>query len=490
MKNLKRPSWLGTACAVGLLFVVGCNKNDALHRAEKQDAIKGIPVPSLADTKTIAQEGFVFGLPIVMYYTSTYELFVDTASSQYKAPIGQLFNEARVFTPKDTAVITPNSDTPYSMMEVDLRSEPTVISVPAVPKPRYYAVQLTDANTFNYGYIGSRATGTAAGDYMIVGPDWKGETPPHIKQVFHSTTPFSVIIFRTQLFNAKDMPNVVKTQAGYKVRPLSKFLNQQAPAAPPRVDYLKADADIAKKQFWQVLDFALQYIPPSPEEAGIRAKLASIGIGPGKKFDMKDLSLEHKAAMLLGMKDGDDAVDKYIASGGKVINGWNVGSFFGDRAFYNGDWLKRAAAAKGGIFGNSAVEAMYPLTKTTANGETLDGSKHKYTLTFAKDSLPPVNAFWSVTMYDGKTQFLIENPINRYLINSPMLPELKKNGDGTLTLYIQKDSPGKEKEANWLPAPDGPIYLVMRLYWPKETPPSILPAGEGTWQPPAVEVAQ
>ncbi len=285
------------------------------------------------------------------------------------------------------------------------------------------------------------------------------------------------------------MPNVVKIQNGYKLQPLSSFLKQPAPPAAPKIDFMKSNADIAKKQFWEVLDFALQYIPPSPEEAGIRARLASIGIGPGKKFNMSDLSVEHKAALLLGMKEGEDAIDKYISSGGKVINGWNIASFFGDRAFYNGDWLKRAAGAKGGIFGNSAIEAMYPLTRVTGTGETLDGSKHNYTLTFAKGSLPPVNAFWSVTMYDGKTQFLIENPINRYLINSTMLPSLKKNADGSLTLYIQKDSPGKDKESNWLPAPNGPIYLAMRLYWPTETPPSILPPGEGTWQPPAVVAA-
>jgi hypothetical protein len=479
------------AVAITVLLLAGCtHKNDAVSQAEKQDALNGVPVPSLSDTKAIAQEGFIYGLPIVMYYTSAYELFVDPTSSQYKAPVGQLFNEARVFTPKDTAVITPNSDTPYSLMEIDLRAEPTVISVPAVPKPRYYSVQLTDANTFNYGYIGSRTTGTGAGDYMIVGPGWTGAAPPHIKQVFHSTTPFSAVIFRTQLFNAADMPNVVKIQAGYKVQPLSAYLKQPAPPAAPAISYLKANAEIAKTEFWQLLDFALQNIPSSPEEASVRAKLASIGIGPGKQFDMKDLSAEHKAAVLLGMKAGDDKVDQYIASGGAVINGWNVGSFFGDRAFYNGDWLKRAAAAKGGIFGNSTIEAMYPLTRVLPSGEALDGSKHNYTLTFAKGALPPVNAFWSVTIYDGKTQFLIDNPINRYLINSPMLPGMKTNPDGSLTLYIQKDSPGKDKESNWLPAPNGTIYLVMRLYWPKETPPSIRPVGQGTWQPPAVQQGQ
>ena len=271
-------------------------KNDAISNAEKSEMDR----PSIIETKAIAEEGLIYGLPLVMYYTSTYELFVDKMSSQYKAPIGTLTNEARVFTYEDTAVITPNSDTPYSLMEVDLRAEPTVISVPAVPKPRYYSVQLTDANTFNYGYMGSRSTGTEAGDHMVVGPDWKGETPPQIKQVFHATTPFTVIIFRTQLFDASDMPNVIEIQAGYKVQPLSTFLKQAPPPAPPAIKYLKADAEIAKKEFWELLDFALQYSPAGPEEAEIRTKLASIGIGPGKTFEMKELSLEHKAAMLLG----------------------------------------------------------------------------------------------------------------------------------------------------------------------------------------------
>jgi hypothetical protein len=168
------------------------------------------------------------------------------------------------------------------------------------------------------------------------------------------------------------------------------------------------------------------------------------------------------------------------------VNGWRVGSSFGNRAFYHGDNLLRAAAAMAGVFGNDAAEAVYPMTTLDSAGAALDGHNHNYTLTFPAGQFPPVNAFWSVTMYDGKTQLLIENPIHRYLINSPMLPEMKTNRDGSLTIYMQKDSPGAAHQSNWLPAPDGPIYLVMRLYWPKETPPSILPAGSGTWQPPAV----
>ncbi len=170
-----------------------------------------------------------------------------------------------------------------------------------------------------------------------------------------------------------------------------------------------------------------------------------------------------------------------------AVNGWRVSSLFGDSAFYNGDWLKPAAAARGGIYGNDAAEAMYPMTRTDSDSNLLDGSEHNYTLTFGAGRLPPVDAFWSVTMYDSKTQLLIENPIGRYLINSPMLASMKKNGDGSVTIYIQNKSPGADKEANWLPAPNGPIFLAMRLYWPKTTPPSILPAGMGTWQPPGIK---
>jgi hypothetical protein len=443
-----------------------------------------------AETKSIAEEGFIYGLPIVMNYAVMYEYCVDKNSGQYKAPFNQINNEARVFTYKDTAIITPNSDTPYSLLWLDLRAEPFVLSVPAVEKPRYYSVMLCDGNTFNYGYIGSRATGNDAGDYLVVGPDWKGETPAGIKKVFRSTTQFSLVAYRTQLINADDMPNVVKIQAGYKGQPLSTYLKQQAPPAAPEINFPKIDKELVKTGFFEYLDFALQFAPAGPEEKEIRAKLARLGIGAGKHFAFKDLSPEQQEQFALGMKDGEAKIEQYIATGVKNVNGWKIGSFFGDRDFFNGNWLKRAAAAKGGIYGNDAVEAMYPLTKTLADGAVLDGSKSNYTLTFAADQFPPVNAFWSVTMYDGQTQLLIENPINRYLINSPMLPGMKKNGDGSLTLYIQKDSPGADKDSNWLPAPNGPIYLVMRLYWPKETPPSILPPGEGSWQPPGIAQAK
>jgi hypothetical protein len=466
-------------------LIAGCG-NDAISQAEKKDKAKGVAAPSIAQTKAIAEEGFIYGLPIVMNYAVMYEYAVDKSSGQFKAPFNEINNEARVFTYKDTTIVTPNSDTPYSIAWLDLRAEPMVLSVPAVPKSRYYSVMLCDGNTFNYGYIGTRATGPQAGDYMVAGPEWKGDTPTGIKKAFRSSTQFSVAVYRTQLFSPADMPNVVKVQAGYKVQPLSAYLKQPAPPAPPAVNFPKIDKEMVKTNFFEYLDFALQFAPPGPEEKDIRARLARIGIGAGKTFDFNDLSLEHKAEVALGMKESDTKVEEYLVDGVKDINGWKVGSLFGDRAFYSGDWLKRAAAAKGGIYGNDAVEATYPMTRTLANGNELDGSKYNYTLTFAKGQLPPVNAFWSVTMYDGKTQLLIENPIDRYLINSPMLTKMQKNSDGSLTLYIQNKTPGKARESNWLPAPAGPLYLVMRLYWPKDTSPSILPPGSGTWSPPAI----
>ncbi len=489
--NVSRTLRIVLVCAIGAALVAACGKqNDPVAQAEKKDVAKGVPAPSVAETKAIAEEAFIYGLPLVMNYAVMYEFAVDTKSSQFKAPFNEINNQHRVATPEDTAVVTPNSDTPYSMVSFDLRAEPVVVSVPGVPKSRYYSVQLIDGNTYNFGYIGTRSTGSEPGSYLVAGPDWKGDTPAGIKKVFTSSTPFALAVIRTQLFNPGDIGNVEKVQAGYKVQPLSAFLRQPAPPPAPKIDFVPATTEGIKKNYYEYLDAALQFVPPSEDDKAIRAKLATIGIGPGKTFDFKDLSAEHKAAVLLGMKDGDDKVEKYLSGGMKSINGWSVGSMFGDRDFYKGDWLKRAAAAKGGLYGNDAAEAMYPFGRTDADGKPLDASKNNYTITFPAGQLPPVNAFWSVTMYDGKSQLLSKNPLNRYLINSPMLPGLKKNADGSLTLYIQKDSPGKPKESNWLPAPNDTLYLVMRLYWPKDTPPSILPPGEGTWKPPGIVTAK
>src|SRR5215831_15311070 len=172
------------------------------------------------------QKAYIYAFPMIANYKAMYEFFIDKSSSQYKGPFNTIISDSHVFTPKDTAVVTPNADTPYSMLQADLRAEPIVFCVPDIEKSRYYSVQLIDMYTFNYGYVGSRATGNDAGCYMVAGPNWKGETPKGIKKVFRSETPFSAAAYRTQLFGPSDIDNVRKVQAGYKVQILSQFRNQ------------------------------------------------------------------------------------------------------------------------------------------------------------------------------------------------------------------------------------------------------------------------
>jgi hypothetical protein len=244
---------------------------------------------------------------------------------------------------------------------------------------------------------------------------------------------------------------------------------------------------MAERDPFGYLGFLLQFCPPTGTaavEVPLRARFARIGIEAGKPFSVDKLTPEQKARLEKGAKNGLAKIKHAVATFGRKENGWRVATQgFGDRQMLRGNWTMRAGAAMAGIYGNDAQEALYPLLDTASDGQKPDCSKNRYTLTFAAGKLPPTNAFWSVTMYDGKTQLLVANPINRYLINSPMLPDLKKNPDGSITLYIQNSSPGVDKEANWLPAPAGPIYVVMRLYWPKEA------AVNGSWKPPAVHRA-
>lgn len=437
------------------------------------------------------QKAYVYAYPMIANYKAMYEFTIDKSSSQYKGPFNTVVSDSHVFTPKDTAVVTPNLDTPHSMLQADLRAEPIVFCVPEIEKNRYFSVQLIDMYTFNYGYVGSRTTGNLRGCYMIAGPGWRGTTPPGILRVFQSETQFTLLIYRTQLFGPDDIANVKKIQEGYTAQPLSSYTHQPPPSAPPAIEFPKFTENAFKEEFPKYLNFLMQFCPEVAEEAAIRLEFATIGIGPGKPFEVSALSPSQKADLSAAVKAAYASIQERRDTIGKNIKGWRVGAPFGNRDFYHGDLLRRAAAAMVDIYGNDADEAMYIFSKSDVIGAPLEGSKHDYSITFAGNNLPPVDAFWSVTMYDAKTQLLVENPINRYVISSSMLPTLKRNADGSLTIYIQKDEPSADKKANWLPAPNGPIYLVMRLYWPRKSPPpSILPPMEGTWDPPGVLVTR
>jgi hypothetical protein len=460
-------------------FVSGAAMLPALHFSAAH-AQAGV---SLAEARAIAKEAYIYGFPIVDNYRIQHAYWVDKTNPEYKGPWNQIWNSARLFTPADKAIQTPNSDTLYSFVGADLRSEPLVLTVPVVEKERYFSVQLIDYYTFNFDYIGTRTSGNGGGSFLLAGPSWKGEAPKGVKKVFLCETELAFPGYRTQLFNPDDIDNVRKIQAGYKVQTLSAFLGQPAPKAAPAIDFIKPLTPVEEKtspQFFDILNFVLQFCPTVPSEKALMERFARIGVGAGKTFDASKLSPEMKTGIEQGMADAWVAFAglKKEFEEGKVT----AGDVFGTRQYLKNNYLYRMIAAVLGIYGNSKQEAMYPAYYVDSTKQKLDGA-NRYTVHFAPGQLPPVNAFWSLTMYEEPQSLLVANSLNRYLINSPMLPQLKRDADGGLTLIVQNESPGKDKEANWLPAPKGPFSMIMRLYWPKEA------AMEGKWKQPPLQRA-
>jgi hypothetical protein len=437
-----------------------------------------------AEARSIAKEAYIYGFPMVDSYRIEYAYFVDHDNPEFKAPWNQIRNIPRVYTPDDKAIQTPNSDTPYSMVGMDLRAEPIILTLPPVEKNRYFSVQLIDAYTFNFAYLGSRATGNDGGSFLIAGPNWDGAAPKSVKEVIRSETEFVLAAYRTQLFSSADLDNVRKVQAGYKAQTLSAFLGTAPAKAAPVIDFIKPLSPAEERtspEFFNILNFLLRFCPTDPSETALMARFAQINVGAGQTFDANKVSPEVKASIEQGIADAwadFSGLEKQFLAG-RVT----AGDVFGTREFLKNNYLYRMGAAVMGIFGNSEMEAMYPVYGVDANGSKLNGA-NVYTLRFAPGELPPVNAFWSLTMYELPESLLVANSIDRYLINSPMLPQLKRDADGGLTLLIQNESPGKDKEANWLPAPKGPFIMFLRLYWPKPE------ALEGKWTAPKVARAQ
>ncbi len=406
--------------------------------------------------------------------------FADGNSQEFKTSWNQIYNNARVYTPDDKAIQTPNSDTPYSYVGADLRAEPIVLTVPAIEKGRYFSLQFIDQYTFNFAYVGSRATGNEGGSFLLAGPRWKGTKPDRIASVIQSETDFVIVLFRTQLFDPADIEKVKAIQAGYKVQTLSTFLGQPAPAAAP-VNFPKpisAEEEKTSAAFFNLLSFVLQFCPIHPSEVELMARFARIGIGAGQTFASQALSGELRTAIEGGMADAWKAFaeHKKLLDEGKVTSA----DAFGTRAHLNGRYMERMSGAVLGIYGNSQEEAMYPVYFVDADRQPLNGTQ-RYLLRFAPDQLPPVNAFWSLTLYELPASLLSANLLNRYLINSPMLPALKRDSDGGVALLVQHESPGQDKESNWLPAPKGPFFTVLRLYWPKPE------ALDGRWTAPPLK---
>jgi hypothetical protein len=442
----------------------------------------GATMPSNAEIRAIAHEAYVWGYPLVDNYNVIFWQAIDATNPGFKAPINTLAHKADVTRAGERTVQTPNSDTPYSNLVMDMRREPLVLTVPAMESGRYFSIQLVDAYTHNYAYVGTRTTGNDGGHFLITGPGWKGEAPAGITRVIPTETWLAKATYRTQLFEPGDIENVRRIQSGYRVEPLSAFLGRSPPPAAPAVQWvapLDGEAMKTDPRFWSVLDFVMQFSPVHPSEVALRERLASIGLDGDGRFDFARLTPGQQQAMRDGVADAwqDFAgLMKQMDAGGVTS-----ADAFGTREHLQNNYLYRWAGDVVGIYGNSAEEAIYPMYSVDADGAPLDASRHRYELHFAANDLPPVNAFWSVTMYNLPDRFLVANPLDRYLINSPMLPRLQRDADGDITLYIQRDSPGKDKESNWLPANDGPFFMAMRLYWPKPE------ALSGKWTPPPLK---
>jgi hypothetical protein len=437
---------------------------------------------SPAEARAIAKEAYIYGFPLVDSYRIQHSYFVDRGGPEFKAAWNTIFNNARVYTPADKAIQTPNSDTPYSYVGADLRAEPLVFTVPAVDKGRYYSLQFIDMYTFDFAYVGSRATGHGPGSYLLAGPNWKGEKPKGISSIIRSETEFVFILYRTQLFDPADIENVKRIQAGYKVQTLSQYMGRTAPPPPSVVDFinpLTPEQERKSLEFFNVLNFILRFCPTDVSERALMARLAKINVGAGKKFEADSLPPEMRKALEDGMADAWNAFGEFKTT--QIDTGkLSSADGFGTRAYLRNDYLQRMTAAVLGIYGNAKQEAIYPAYFVDSGSQKLDGAS-RYTLRFAPGQLPPVNAFWSLTLYELPSSLLFANPLNRYLINSPMVPGLKRDADGGVTLRVQNASPGEGGESNWLPAPKGPFFLVMRLYWPKPE------ALEGKWKAPPLQ---
>ncbi|HEX5033898.1 MAG TPA: DUF1254 domain-containing protein, partial [bacterium] len=267
--------------------------------------------------RAIAKEAYVYGFPIVDNYRVLYAYAVDKNDPEYKGPMNQVHNTARVYTPEDKAIQTPNSDTPYSSAILDLRAEPFVVTLPAIEKNRYYSVQMIDLYTYNFDYLGTRATGNGGGDFLVAGPNWKGEAPKGVKKVSRAETELVMLLYRTQLFGQTDLEKVKKIQAGYKVTPLSAYLKQPAPPAPPAIDFVKPLTPVAERkslEFFNVLNFVLTLCPTVPSEVELRERFAKIGVEPGKVLKVASLSPQMEAGLKQGMADGQKAIDALIAA--------------------------------------------------------------------------------------------------------------------------------------------------------------------------------
>ena len=431
------------------------------------------------EAMAIGVDAYIYGYPLVTMEMTRRVMTNVEKPEGTRAPMGQL---VRMRTYPDASfrdVTAPNADTLYTTAWFDVSKEPWVLSTPAMGD-RYFLLPMLDGWTEVFQVPGTRTTGDKAKTWAITGPNWKGKLPQGVRE-YKSPTAIVWLLGRIYCSGTPaDYKAVHALQDQVKLVTLSSYGKKYTP--PPGTVDTAIDMKTAVREqvnrmdagaYFKLFAQLLKDNPPAKDDAPILARIAQIGIVPGQEFDIAKLD----PAVAQGLNDvpklGVEKIMAHFKNAGKMENGWVFSTKTG---VYGTDYLQRALIAAIGLGANRPEDAIYPTSETAANGKPYEGS-NKYVLSFAKGQMPPVNGFWSLTMYDVD-YFFVSNPLNRYTLSSRN--KFKTNKDGSVDLFIQNTSPGKDKESNWLPAPAGRFILMFRFYWPKE---AII---DGTWKPPAV----
>lgn len=468
--------WLVTAIVIvgALMFTL---------RSHKQSASQEL---SPAEAVSIATESYVYGYPLVTMEMTRRQVTNVAAPDGEHAPMGQLI-KMRTYPPVDYhAVTAPNADTLYTTAFFDVSREPWLLSVPDMGD-RYYLLPFLSGWTDVVEVPGKRTTGGRAQTYAITGPGWSGKLPDGVIE-YKSPTGLVWLLGRIYCTGTpEDYQAVHELQDKFSLVPLSAYGKPYTPPqgeVDPTVDMKTAVREqvdaLSTEQFFSILARSLKTNPPAAADAPMLARMAKIGLVPGQDFDPSKLSGFEKDLIKAIPETGRVKILEQFKKT-QPVNGW---MFTTNAGTYGTDYIQRAMITYVGLGANRPQDAVYPTGEKDAKGETFDAAGHSYVMHFDKGQMPPVNGFWSLTMYD-QGYFFVPNPINRYNVSSRN--EFVTNPDGSVDIYLQSTSPGYDKEANWLPAPKGKFVPMMRLYWPKDTPPSIL---DGSWKPPAIQRAQ
>jgi len=465
--------FLLTACATQQTSAVkaGAAERTTASQAREDEAL------------AIGTDAYIYGYPLVTMEFTRRVLTNVVEPKDTHAPMGQFFDSKTYPDASFRDVTAPNADTLYSTAWLDLSEGPYVLSLPD-EKGRYYLMPILSAWTDVFAVPGKRTSGTKAQTYAITGPDWKGELPKGVEQI-QAPTNMVWVLGRTYCTGTPaDYEAVHAVQREYKLVPLSAYGKPYTPPPgrfDPGIDMKTPVRDqvngLDAQTYFRLLAALMKDNPPTAADAPMVARMAKIGIVPGKDFDMAKLDPDVARGLQNVPKAAQAKIMAEFKNMGTEVNGWTFSTKLG---VYGTDYAQRAFVTAIGLGANRPQDAIYPTSKVDAGGKPYDGA-NRYVMHFPKGRTPPVNGFWSLTMYD-QNMFFVPNDLNRYTLSSRF--KFKYNRDGSLDFYIQKDSPGKDKEANWLPAPDGKFVLMLRLYWPKESPPSII---DGSWKPPAVE---